>query len=556
MDARLTVGKRLALGFAIVLILAVFTGVAGYFSVRSISNSAINQFHQMLRTDVALAKSSAATRAGIIGMRRFEKDIFLCIDSKDARAAYLEKWKKESKTLSQNLDEMAKAVTREKDRNALQTMRTQLGRYEAGATQVFDKIMNGEIKTPQAGHVASLQYKSAVDDLDRAATSFSDESGRRMVQIETSIRGQASRTQFTALLLMLLCVVIGMGISRSIALSIIRLLKNAVTGLSESAEKATAASSQISSTSQQLAEGGSEQAASIEQTSSSLEEMASMTRQNADHSRQASLLMAETAAIVAEANGSMSHLTQSMAEISSASEQTSKIIKTIDEIAFQTNLLALNAAVEAARAGEAGAGFAVVADEVRNLAMRAAEAAQNTAHLIEGTVKKVKEGSGIVSKTGAEFSRVAESASKMSELIGEISAASAEQAQGIEEINKAVSQMDKVVQQNAASAEESASAAEEMYAQARQLKRFVSEMATFAGVEINGARKNSAEPKGAAKRQAKEAVGNGLKPSVRPSGKSETFRGANGKNTARNGARETEPSQVLPLDDSELAHSK
>jgi methyl-accepting chemotaxis protein len=165
-----------------------------------------------------------------------------------------------------------------------------------------------------------------------------------------------------------------------------------------------------------------------------------------------------------------------MDEISHAGEETSKIIKTIDEIAFQTNLLALNAAVEAARAGEAGAGFAVVADEVRNLAMRAADAAKNTASLIEGTVKKVSEGSELVSGTNDAFQKVAQSASKVGELVGEIAAASNEQSQGIGQINTAVTEMDTVVQQNAANAEESASASEEMTAQAEQMKQMVGEL--------------------------------------------------------------------------------
>jgi methyl-accepting chemotaxis protein len=183
----------------------------------------------------------------------------------------------------------------------------------------------------------------------------------------------------------------------------------------------------------------------------------------------------------------MDKLTTSMGEISRASEETSKIIKIIDEIAFQTNLLALNAAVEAARAGEAGAGFAVVADEVRNLAMRAAEAAKNTSGLIEGTVKRIKEGSELVEKTDGGFRQVAEIVSKSGELIGEISAASSEQAQGIEQVNKAVSDMGKVVQQNASNAEESASASEEMSAQAQRLKEFVAELVALVG-GANGAR--------------------------------------------------------------------
>ena len=249
----------------------------------------------------------------------------------------------------------------------------------------------------------------------------------------------------------------------------------------DTSEQVASASCQVSSASRQLADGAFEQAASIEETASALESMTSMTKQNAGNAVQANELTRESGKIVGEANRTMSLLTASMTEISGASEQTQKIVKTIDEIAFQTNLLALNAAVEAARAGEAGAGFAVVADEVRNLAMRAAEAARNTAGMIESTVAKVKEGSSLVDKTNLDFRRVAGCVAKSEELIGEIAAASHEQSQGIEQINGAIANMNKVIQQNSANAEESSSASELMAAQARNLEDYLQELLTLVG---------------------------------------------------------------------------
>lgn len=258
-------------------------------------------------------------------------------------------------------------------------------------------------------------------------------------------------------------------------------IMEAVDGLNAGAEQVAAAASQVAGASQQLAEGTSEQAASLEETSSALEEMASMTRQNADNANQADGIVKTALKDIQEARRSMEALTQSMAQIASASEETQKIIKTIDEIAFQTNLLALNAAVEAARAGEAGAGFAVVADEVRNLAMRAAEAARTTARLIEDTVNKVHEGDRVLVQANDAFGKVSQGSTRIGELMGEIAAASGEQAEGIDQVNRAVAEMDKVIQRNAANAEESASAAEELNAQAEQMRGYVSKLAAMVG---------------------------------------------------------------------------
>lgn len=271
------------------------------------------------------------------------------------------------------------------------------------------------------------------------------------------------------LALLAAAVALSLLMSRVLTGSISKVAKGLMSGI----DQVAAASQQVSSSGQHLAEGASEQAASLEEVSSSLEEIASTTRQNAEHASQANQLMMEAMDVAQRANDSMSLLTLSMQEIANASEDTQKIIKTIDEIAFQTNLLALNAAVEAARAGEAGAGFAVVADEVRNLALRAAEAAKNTAGLIEGTVRKVGEGTSRVEDTNREFRLVSQTFTRSRDLVDGIAAASREQAQGIEQVNRAVSDLDKVTQQNASDSEESASLANEMHTQAEQMRGFI-----------------------------------------------------------------------------------
>ena len=256
--------------------------------------------------------------------------------------------------------------------------------------------------------------------------------------------------------------------------------------LSESAESVAAASSQVFTSGQQVAEGSSDQAASLEETSSSLEEMSSMTKQNAENAQQASLLMSSDARqsyrVITDKMTSMQEVIKASV---SASEETAKIIKTIDEIAFQTNLLALNAAVEAARAGEMGASFAVVAGEVRNLAMRSAEAAKNTEALIADSTVKIQEASAIFDQVNGELSSNRHITKKVTELVGEIAAASEEQAHGIDQINKSVAGMDKVTQQTAANAEKSAYVSKEMNDQAAQMKVVISELVKVVGGSTN-----------------------------------------------------------------------
>lgn len=304
----------------------------------------------------------------------------------------------------------------------------------------------------------------------------------RYDQISSDITGKIIMISFIGLII---AGILSLFLIRSITAPLHRV----IAGLTDGGTQVFAASEQLSSISQHLAEGTSEQASALEETSASLEEMSSMTKQNADHANQSKIMMQEANQIVAKVNRHMTDMAEAIGNITRSSEETGKIVKTIDEIAFQTNLLALNAAVEAARAGEAGAGFAVVADEVRNLAMRASEAAKNTSNLIENTIKAVRNGSELTIATQEAFNENAEISLKIGQLVDEIATASEEQAQGISQVSKAVTEMDSLNQSTAANAEESAAASEQLNAQAEQMKIYVGELVsviTGASTETNG----------------------------------------------------------------------
>jgi methyl-accepting chemotaxis protein len=422
-----------------------------------------------------------------------------------------------------------------------------VARLARPVNEVFDKLLAtvrqaihqhdetySKLKEQLLGPV-TLKQRAAIDLLDKTVQINREAA----VQETEAAHAQAALAKTVTMSGMIIGGLLALALGVLITRSINRTLRQVIEGLSDGAQEVAAAAGQVSAAAQSLAEGSSEQAASLEETSSSLEEMSSMTSRNADNARQANALMDDAKRVVDTADGSMVRLTGSMGEIAKASEETSKIVKTIDEIAFQTNLLALNAAVEAARAGEAGAGFAVVADEVRNLALRAAEAAKNTASLIEGTVKKVRDGSTLVSSTNEAFHQVTGSSTRVSELVAGISAASNDQAEGIGQINTAVTELDKLTQQNAANAEESASAAEEMSAQAETMLGMVGELVAMVG----GAGKDDTRPakaKHPAGGKAKHALASAVK----------KVKGKVG--ASRKASRPAE--EIIPLEDGELSN--
>lgn len=255
---------------------------------------------------------------------------------------------------------------------------------------------------------------------------------------------------------------------------IIDSFNNVLNDINNSSQQVASGAKQVSDSSQALSQGSTEQASSVEELTASLEEISTQTKQNAVNADDAKLMALDAKNDAELGNKSMHEMLASMKEINESSSNISKIIKVIDEIAFQTNILALNAAVEAARAGQHGKGFAVVAEEVRNLAARSANAAKETTVLIEGSIKKVDDGTKIADETAVALNKIMEIVTKVSNLVGEIANASNEQATGIAQVNQGIMQVSQVIQTNSATSEESASASEELSAQAELLKELVS----------------------------------------------------------------------------------
>jgi len=543
----LKVSGRLYLGFsipAILLVVLVFISLYNMSTIQEkltrivkINNARLERANEMgdwTRENAVYIRNILLTKD--MEKRRAEKARI-----EEARSKYSEAFKKVEELTGQDDSKGQEAI------NKVKTMQDTAGGLN---NRVIDLALTE--KDGEANDLLQKEARPAVRKWIEAVAALvkyqEDRSQTRYEEAATAYTG--------ARLLMLIFGGIAVLLAGFIAFLITRSITKPLTeisqGITEGSNQIASAAGEVSSASQSLAEGASEQAAGLEETSSSMEEMSSMTRQNADNASQANTLMSETTQVVVEANQSMKELIGSMSEISRASEETGKIIKTIDEIAFQTNLLALNAAVEAARAGEAGAGFAVVADEVRNLAMRAADAAKNTSNLIEDTVKKVKQGSEIVARTNEAFGKVASGSKKAGQLIGEITAASQEQAQGIGQVSKAIAEMDRVVQQNAANAEESASASEEMNAQAEQFKTFVQALVALVGAR-NGEAPSSGN--GHSRTGVQRLAGRAALPDA-GFGKKKLLpvlaRKSGRPQAALASGKELLPEQVIPLDDEDF----
>ncbi|MDR1297459.1 MAG: methyl-accepting chemotaxis protein [Deltaproteobacteria bacterium] len=347
-----------------------------------------------------------------------------------------------------------------------------------GGTEILNRIM--ELATQDT----NLQAYTKLMDQGQAMRNLERRSINDLISLSqeymATVVADSIKTHDNNMLFLTVFIIAGLLLGATLSIvfiqALVKSLKKLDADLMARSDEVQRLADQLASNAKALSDGAYESSTSLEQTSSALEELASMTKRNAGNSAEADKLMQLASESVVRAQSSMDNVIEAMAEISTSGNEIGKIIKSIDDIAFQTNLLALNAAVEAARAGEAGAGFAVVAEEVRNLASRSADAAKNTASLIENTTRNINSGSQMVNFTAENFKVVTDHSNKVAQLIGEVAEASKEQSQGIGQISKAVNDLDRITQANAASAKESSGIAETLEGEESKLLDTVNEI--------------------------------------------------------------------------------
>ena len=476
MKSQMTIGKKLLLSVGAVLLMSVAQGITSLQSTTQLNASLENATSKTARRLIlvglidAAGSDMLAAQRGII-MYAFAGSAPGLERSKALMNSAAAEWQK-------SIDQVRPMLVSEDSRQLVNQMQEELTMWRAALTDVARLAEQGDPQT--ALELATARcvpiYEASMRDTNRLRA-IQEESLAQDAESGASVIRGSRWTQFGLLALSL---AIG-----AIVVLIVRrtnhTLQHAAAGLTQAAEQVASAATQISSSSQALAQGVAEQAASITETSASTEEITSMTRRTADHSRTATELMGQTTTVVKDANRTLELMQASMHDINASSDKIGQIIKVIDGIAFQTNILALNAAVEAARAGDAGMGFAVVADEVRNLAQRSAQAAKDTASLIDESIAKSSEGRTKLDQLSAAIRAITERSEKVQTLIGEVHAGSEEQARGVEQIARAMTQMEKVTQSSAASAEQAASSGESMSAQSINMRRVVEELERMVG---------------------------------------------------------------------------
>ena len=465
---QMTIGKKLGLAIGAVLALQL---VMGALSLRAVSSLSAHLDEAVTSTAVKLDAAGSAQAQLYETVASFRGAAIAFLNSKPERAAVQkERMQRSEKGLANSLATIKPHIRTAEGRQAI-------AEIESAAQQITPHIEQylrfaGAMEFQQADSVFQSSIEPLISRMEQA-------SGLLIRQqrdfLAASARQAATETAWSrtiTIIIFVLALLTGVGVL-FIVRSVNRLLRNMVDELGSGARQVASAASQVASSSQSMAQAANEQAASIQETSASSEQVNAMARKNLDSAQDAAGLVEASEREFAQTEESLADMESAMDEINASSDRIAKIIRVIDEIAFQTNILALNAAVEAARAGEAGMGFAVVADEVRNLAQRCAQAARDTAGLIEESIGRSKEGRAKVGRVSESIRTITNQAASLKSLVQQVTTGSREQTQGLAQVGRAIHQMEQITQQTAANSEEGASAAEELSAQAATLNEIV-----------------------------------------------------------------------------------
>lgn len=475
MFRNIKIGTKIALGFVSLLLFILLTGIIVHFGIASVIN----------HSDRTLNKQTAAALMS-------EREIDHLNWAKILAATLMDSSSKELKVQTDHTKCKFGQWYSGSDRNALEqnlpelkSILEKIGKpheeLHKSATEIQQVLDGSDTGYKQSLIIYKDKTSPALKEVQQLLTEARETASKSATQSNQEFNKTSKNIKLAILLITILSIIIGSILAITISLSITKPLGKIIEELSSGADGVASAAAQLSASSNTLAEGSNEQAATAEEISSSVEEISGMSKQNAFTMGEVQKLAISVKETADTGSASMEKMNKAIAAIKKSSDETVKIVKTIDAIAFQTNLLALNAAVEAARAGEAGAGFSVVAQEVRNLSQRSAEAAKNTSAILQESVTNADKGVLVSKDVTSTLREITDIATKVTNLASEVTAASNEQASGTEQVGNAIQQMNIVTQSTASAADQSASASEELSAQALSLNGIVRQLRGMVG---------------------------------------------------------------------------
>ena len=461
----MTIGKQIGLSLGIMIAACALVGGTGWWYVTALGD----RLDQAIGVTLRQADLVGDLKASVFTFRLQERGMLIFSFMKDGEQVdkSREAFDKAMTGAIQKIADIRPLLRTDHGKQLINKTQATIDEYRTRQLEVRKILAAGKVADAVAYDwrflvVAGAKIASALDEFNAARSLLDAKQSVEAVEMKQNAR--------IVLLLGMLCCT-GVGITVSLAVRrTVRNLQRTASELGQAASQVAGAASQVSAASTSLAQGASQHAASLEETAASSAEINSMAGRNTELSRAAAEVVSRSQTRFEQTNQSLDQTVAAMGEIHAQSGRISKIIKAIDEIAFQTNILALNAAVEAARAGEAGMGFAVVADEVRNLAQRSAQAARDTAEMIEASIARSEDGKSKVDRVAVEVRAIVAEQVQVKALVDEMRTSSSQQANGTGQITRAIAQMEQVTQQTAANAEQGAASAKELTAQSAALK--------------------------------------------------------------------------------------